>query len=136
MFYFMLSLCLTVKILYWLYLEINKLQVEAFTENLNLPLCWPSSFVESILLCDLSIIFKCYAFKSPKCSFLVTSCLDVLPGQSLFVSFNEPLFWIIAFSSYALHDYLIKIVLVACHLKNYSVIIYLLEDEQELSLGN
>ena len=34
-----------------------------------------------------------------------------------------------------LHDYLIKIVLLACHLKNYSVIIYLLEDEQQLSLG-
>jgi hypothetical protein len=31
---------------------------------------------------------------------------------------------------------LIKIVLAACHLKNYIVfIVYLLEDEQELSLG-
>jgi len=30
---------------------------------------------------------------------------------------------------------LIKIVLASCHLKNYFVITYLLEDEQELSLG-
>jgi hypothetical protein len=30
---------------------------------------------------------------------------------------------------------LIKIVLAACHLKIYLFIIYLLEDEQELSLG-
>ena len=30
---------------------------------------------------------------------------------------------------------LIKIVLGACHLKNYFVITYLTEDEQELSLG-
>jgi hypothetical protein len=34
-----------------------------------------------------------------------------------------------------LYNDLIKIVLVACHLKNYFVITYLLEDEQELSLG-
>jgi hypothetical protein len=30
---------------------------------------------------------------------------------------------------------MIRIVLAACHLKNYFVITYLLEDEQELSLG-
>ena len=30
---------------------------------------------------------------------------------------------------------LIKIVLTSCHLKNYFVITYLLEDEQELSMG-
>jgi hypothetical protein len=36
-----------------------------------------------------------------------------------------------------LYIVLIKIVLVACHLKNYYVFVitYLLEDEQELSLG-
>ena len=33
------------------------------------------------------------------------------------------------------YNNLIKIVLVTCHLKNYFVITYLLEDEQELSLG-
>src|SRR5664279_4579882 len=37
-------------------------------------------------------------------------------------------------SSYALH-YLIRLCWVAFNLKNYFVIIYLLEDEQELSLG-
>jgi hypothetical protein len=34
-----------------------------------------------------------------------------------------------------LYNSLIKIVLAACYLKNYFVITYLLEDEQELSLG-
>ena len=35
-----------------------------------------------------------------------------------------------------LYNYLIKIVLAKCHIKNYCfVITYLLEDEQELSLG-
>ena len=35
-----------------------------------------------------------------------------------------------------LYIYLIKIVLAQCHIKNYCfVITYLLEDEQELSLG-
>ena len=56
------------------------LQVEDFAENLNLPLCWPNSFVKIILLCEISIIVKCYTFKSPKYSFLVNSCLDVTPG--------------------------------------------------------
>ena len=35
------------------------MQVEAFAENLNLPLCWSNSFAERILLCEISIIVKC-----------------------------------------------------------------------------
>ena len=52
----------------------------------------------------------------------------------LYINYR-PLSWITSFSSCALHYYLIKVVLVACYYKNYFVIIYLLEDEHELSLG-
>ena len=45
----------------------------------------------------------------------------------LFVYFLEnyrQLSWITSFSSYALQYYMIKIVLVACHFKNYIIIVY------------
>ena len=51
--YYILSLCLIVKTLYWHYHEISMLQVEASAENLNLVLCWLSNFAEIILLCEL-----------------------------------------------------------------------------------
>ena len=70
-----------------------------------------------------------------KVLFVKKSCLNVTLGWSLFTLFNVPLSFINSFSSCALQYYLIKIVLVACHSKNYFVIIYLLEDKQELSLG-
>ena len=52
-----------------------------------------------------------------------------------FLTNYRQLSWITSVSSYALHYYIIKIVLVACQSKNYIIILYLLEDEYELSLG-
>ena len=43
--------------------------MKLYAENLNLPLCWSNSFAERILLCEISIIVRCYTFRSPKYSF-------------------------------------------------------------------
>ena len=79
-------------------------------------LCW-----KNIALWDINHV-EIHTFRSPK-YYLRKNPVNVTLGWSLFTLFNEPLFWINAFSSYALRDYLIKIVLVACHFKNYPVTI-------------
>ena len=78
--YYMLSLCLTVKTLYWHYLKMNKLQVEAS--------CWKlkSSFVLVEHLCRKFIALwtikhdKSYNFHVSKVLSMKNSSLDVTHG--------------------------------------------------------
>ena len=64
-----------------------------------------------------------------------SSCYNIVAKFYWIISIM-PMFRVLWFQLTMLYNNLIKIVLAACHLKNYLfVITYLLVDEQELSLG-
>ncbi len=63
-----------------------------------------------------------------------SSCYNIVAKFYWIISIM-PMFRVLWSQLTMLYNNLIKIVLASCHLKNYFVITYLLEDEQELSLG-
>ena len=75
------------------------------------------------------IIAHCHLFV------LLFMCNIVAKFTLVQIIFIMPLLKCFDLSLQCFYISLIKIVLASCHLKNYFVITYLLEDEQELSLG-
>ena len=106
--------------------EIYMLKVEGNCWNLNLPLCWLNTFcLESIALWVNSyakLLDACLESTIHEKFLLIWfSCLLII----YLLANYRPLTWITSFITCALQYYLIKIMIVACHLRNYFVFIVL-----------
>ena len=117
--------------------DIYMLKVESNCWNLNFPLCWLKTFyLESIALWVNSYekLFDACLESTIHEKFLLIwfSCLLII----YLLANYRPLTWITSFITCALQYYLIKIMIVACHLRNYFVFIVLpTRGRVELSLG-
>ena len=117
--------------------EIYMLKVESNCWSLNLPLCWLNTFyLESIALWVNSYVklFDACLESTIHEKFLLIwfSCLLII----YLLANYRLLTWITSFITCALQYYLIKIMIVACHLRNYFVFIVLpTRGRVELSLG-
>ena len=102
--------------------EIYMLKVESNCWSLNLPLCWLNTFyLESIALWVNSYakLFDACLKSTIHEKFLLIwfSCLLII----YLLANYRPLTWITSFITCALQYYLIKIMIVACHLRNYFI---------------
>ena len=103
--------------------EIYMLKVESNCWSLNLPLCWLNTFY----LEPIALWVNSYAKLFDAClestiheKFLLIwfSCLLII----YLLANYRPLTWITSFITCDLQYYLIKIMIVACHLRNYFVL--------------
>ena len=104
--------------------------VLAFMFFYSIRTCWvPLCYVYSML--KQTVAFNALLFMILCLSY--SSCYNIVAKFNWIISIMPMLEYLDPSSQ--CFTCLIKIVLASCHLKNYFVITYLLEDEQELSLG-
>ena len=112
------------------------LKVEALLKLVSSFVLASNAFDKKILLWELTSYVLLYGFMSPKYySWKVFAWWSNLVNRCLFDINYRQLFWITLSQLICFTLHMIKTCWVAFHFKNYFVIIYLLEDEQELSLG-